>query len=128
FKCDWSSDVCSSDLAIRVSSWSRLRIAANSRAISDNVSSVLVYSRSCSTSSAFSIATATCAPNWRSIASSLSELARRVAQEIERADHLAFPPERDDQLRPGARHSLQVSRIGLNVVDENRLSLRYRRA
>ena len=46
---------------MRVSSSSRLRIAPNSRAISASVSSVLVYSRSCSNSRAFSIATATCA-------------------------------------------------------------------
>ena len=59
-------------LARRVSNSSRLRIDPNSRATSASVSSVLVYSRSCSNSRAFSIATATCAPNCRSTASSTS--------------------------------------------------------
>ena len=47
-------------------------MAPNSRPISASVSSVLVYSRSCSNSRAFSIATATCAANCRRIASSVS--------------------------------------------------------
>ena len=114
---------------MRVSSSSRFRIAPNSRAISASVSSVLVYSRSCSKSRAFSIATATCAPNWRSISFvGFGELAGRVAEQVQRADHAPLAPQRHDQLRVRAGHRLDVARIGVDVVDENRLPFGDRRA
>ena len=107
---------------MRVSSSSRLRIAPNSRAISDSVSSVLVYSRSCSNSRAFSIATATCA---RELAQhrfvGLGELPERVAEQVQRADDAALPPQRHDELgvrarapprRSADRRATSLTRIG----------------
>ena len=58
----------------------------------------------------------------------VGELARVLAQEIQRANHAALAPERDDQLRVRERHGLDIARIEVDVVDENRTPFRHRRA
>ena len=58
----------------------------------------------------------------------LGELADGVAEQIERADHAPLAPQRHDQLRVRAGHRLDVARIGVHVVDEDRLSVGDRRA
>ena len=45
----------------------------------------------------------------------------RVAQQVERADDAALAPQRHDELGVRARHRLDVARIGVHVVDEDRL-------
>ena len=108
-------------LASRVSSSSRLRIDPNSRATSASVSSVLVYSplvleqprvldRDCDVRAEL--------PQHRFVDE--RELARRVAQQIERADHASLPTQRHDELRVRPGHRFDVPRIVVNVVDEQR--------
>jgi hypothetical protein len=83
---------------------------------------VLLYCTALSNSRAFSIATETCAPNWlaHDHLVDLGELAERGAQEVQRADHASLAAERHDELRPGARHRIDVARVGLHVVDDQR--------
>ena len=69
------------------------------------------------------MATATCAPNWRSIASSVSvNWPARVAQQVERADDAALAAQRHDELGVRAGHRFDVARIVVHVVDEDRLA------
>ena len=110
-------------LARRVSSSSKFRIDPNSRATSASVSSVLVYSRSCSNIRAFSIATATCAPNCRSTASStsvncpfvsLSRLSAPITRPLRRSGTTS------SAFEPG--HGFHVPRVVVHVVDEQRMA------
>ena len=50
------------------------------------------------------------------------ELAWGVAQQVERADHASFAAQRHHELRLRSRHGLDVARIGVHVVDEQRLA------
>ncbi len=52
----------------------------------------------------------------------LGELPRRVAEQVQRADDASLAAERHDELRPRSGHRLHVPRIGVDVVDENRLA------
>ena len=116
-------------LAMRVSSSSSWRIAPNSRPISASVSSVLVYSRASSKSRAFSMATATCAPNCRSSASSVSvNCPGGVAQQVEGANDAALPSQRHDELGERTGHRFDVARVFAHVVDEDRLAFLNRGA
>ena len=116
-------------LAIRVSSSSRFRIAPNSRAISASVSSVRGVL-------ALVLEQARVLDRHRDVRAELAqdhlvgvgELAGRVAEQVERADDAALAPERHDQLGARSGHGLDVARIGVHVVDENRLALRDRGA
>ena len=56
------------------------------------------------------------------------ELACGVAQQIERADDATLPAQRDDQLRVRSGNGLDVPRIGVDIVDENRPSFGNRGA
>ena len=51
----------------------------------------------------------------------LGELAGGVAQQVERADDRPFAAQRHDELGVRAGHRLDVPRIGVHVVDEDRL-------
>ena len=51
----------------------------------------------------------------------LRELADRVAEQIQRADHAALAAQRHDQLGVRAGHGFDVARIGVHVVDQDRL-------
>ena len=51
----------------------------------------------------------------------LRELADRVAEKIQRADHAALAAQRHDELGVRAGHGFDVARIGVDVVDEDRL-------
>ena len=51
----------------------------------------------------------------------LGELAGGVAQQVERADDAPLAAQRHDELGVRAGHRLDVARIGVDVVDENRL-------
>ena len=53
----------------------------------------------------------------------LGELAGRVAEQVERADDAALAAKRHDELGARAGHRLDVTRIGVHVVDEQRLAL-----
>ena len=48
------------------------------------------------------------------------ELAGGVRQQIERADHAALAAQRHDELRPRSRDRLDVARLGVHVVDQQR--------
>ena len=50
----------------------------------------------------------------------LGERAEAIAQQVERADHLALVPQRHGQLRLRARHHRQVARVGVHVVEQDR--------
>ena len=83
---------------------------------------MLVYSRSCSNSRAFSIATATCAPNWRSIASSVSVNCPRVS--LRRFSAPMTRPLRRSGTTSSAREPGTASTYrgsACDVVDEDRL-------
>ena len=51
----------------------------------------------------------------------LGELAGVLAQQVERADDAPLAPQRHDELGVRAGHRFAVARIGVDVVDENRL-------
>ena len=115
--------------AIRVSSSSRFRIEPNSRAISDSVSSVLVYSRSCLEESGVLDGDGHVRPELtQDRLVGFRELTGRVAQEVERADDAALSAQRHDELGVRARDGLDVPRIGVDVVDQNRLPFGHRGA
>ena len=104
-------------------------MAPNSRAISASVSSVLVYSRSLLEEPRVLDRDGDVGaelPQHRLVG--LGELPGRVAEQVERADHAALAAQRHDELGVRAGHRLDVPRIGVHVVDENRLAFGDRRA
>ena len=116
-------------LAMRVSSSSRLRIAPNSRAISaERLERARVL--------ALVLEEPGVLDGDRDVRGELPqhrfvghrELTDGVAEQIERADHAAFAAQRHDQLGVRAGHRFDVARIGVNVVDEQRLPIRDRGA
>ncbi len=58
----------------------------------------------------------------------LGELRHRGAEQVEGANDLALAEQRHDQLRPGARHDLDVAGIGEHVVHQDRARLGDRRS
>ncbi len=53
------------------------------------------------------------------------ELTGGVAQQVERADDAALPPQRHDQLRLRPGYGLQVSRVGVDVVHQYRFAFSH---
>jgi hypothetical protein len=58
----------------------------------------------------------------------VGELARRLAEQVERANHPALAPQRHDELGPRPGNDVDVARIGLDVVHEDRMAGRDRGA
>ena len=58
----------------------------------------------------------------------LGELADGVAEQVERADDASLAPQRHDELGVRPRDGFDVPRIGVDVVDEQRLAGRDRGA
>ena len=104
-----------------VRSSSGSRIALISRPISASVSSVSAYSRSDSNSLRRG-------DRLRDVRAelpqdplvALGERAELVAEQVERADHLALVAQRHRQLRLRARHHREVARILIDVVEQDR--------
>jgi hypothetical protein len=53
----------------------------------------------------------------------VGELSDRVGQQIQRTDDATLAPQRHDELRARSRHRFDVTGIGPDVVDQNRLAL-----
>ncbi len=69
-----------------------------------------------------------CTPNCERICFvALAEGADFVAQQVERAEHAFLVPKGHDELCVHAGHEAQISRILMNIVDEDCLFLGHRR-
>ena len=57
----------------------------------------------------------------------LGEGADTIAEQVQRAEHPLLVPQRYDELRVHSGYEAEISRVFVDVVDENRFLLRYRR-